>query len=492
MRKAIVQLFCGNLFSKVFGLGREILTAALFGTGQVIGAYRVAQTGTFVPVNFFTSDSLNAAFIPLYKRYMSESLAKAQTLFWSLFALFLVLSILLACGLWWLSSAWIGVLAPGLDPHGAMLASGILRIMGLGVPFYLLGALLMYFSMANNDFIPMAARASIQNIGLIAGVVAAFLLHNVLFFAWGFTGSYILFFLWTIIRPIRTGYLALPASFVRIDIGLVMREFWRTLRPLLFLPVLLQGNIAIERAVATMISLSAVSALDYARFLSTTIIILISTPIGIVGLSSWSNMSAAAIRLHMQKVLRTMLLVTVPVSAFLAAHADLVVRILYSRGAFVADSVHSTTAILFGMSLGLWAQSIGYVFIKGLNAQLRNRDVLILMAFSLMVNVAINLALYPYLGALTLGLGNAAFGIVLLAGTLGKLKLWRNAWSYAWPIALGVGGYLILNIWVPLPKNKWVGLVTAGAFASIYWLIWVGAVPRLRRTAFEVIGLDRR
>lgn len=55
------------MLSKVLGLVREVLMAKFFGTGDVNGAYRIAQTGTLVPINFMTSDSLNSAFIPLYK-----------------------------------------------------------------------------------------------------------------------------------------------------------------------------------------------------------------------------------------------------------------------------------------------------------------------------------------------------------------------------------------------------------------------------------------
>ncbi|MBK4540124.1 hypothetical protein JJQ31_13520, partial [Enterobacter hormaechei] len=56
MKKAISQLLGGNMLSKVLGLVREVLMAKFFGTGDVNGAYRIAQTGTLVPINFMTSD----------------------------------------------------------------------------------------------------------------------------------------------------------------------------------------------------------------------------------------------------------------------------------------------------------------------------------------------------------------------------------------------------------------------------------------------------
>ena len=52
MKKAISQLLGGNMLSKVLGLVREVLMAKFFGTGDVNGAYRIAQTGTLVPIDF--------------------------------------------------------------------------------------------------------------------------------------------------------------------------------------------------------------------------------------------------------------------------------------------------------------------------------------------------------------------------------------------------------------------------------------------------------
>lgn len=114
MRKAIVSLISGNLLSKALGLIREVIVAALFGTGYINGAYRVAQTGTLVPVNFLVSDSLTA-FIPLYKKFHSESVNKGQLFFWSMQVIFLIFSVILtSCAILFVDF-WLNVIAPGLD-----------------------------------------------------------------------------------------------------------------------------------------------------------------------------------------------------------------------------------------------------------------------------------------------------------------------------------------------------------------------------------------
>jgi putative peptidoglycan lipid II flippase len=312
MRRAIIQVFTGNVTSKFLGIGREVLTAALFGTGPVIGAFRVAQTGTLVPVNFFTSDVLNAAFIPQYRKLQTISWDKSQVLLWSLLSMFVTLAMLIGLALWVSATPWITALAPGLETDAASQAAMMLQIMAVGVPPYLLGALLIFVGMANDDFVPMAIRPALQNLGLIIGALTAFVLHDVRFLAGGFTASYMVFCVWVLVRTFRSGLLYWPGTWDWPLVDEVMRAFWRTLRPLLLMPFMLQGNIVVERAVASVIGLAAISALDYARFITETLIILISVPVAYAGLTHWSGLSVNVIRQRLHKVLLLMLVVAVP------------------------------------------------------------------------------------------------------------------------------------------------------------------------------------
>lgn len=492
MRRAVFHLFNGNLASKVLGLVREVLTAALFGTGQAAGAFRVAQTGALTPVNFFTSDSLNSAFIPQYKKFLTESANKAQTFFWSLAGLFILLASLLGIVLWLSAGPWVSALAPGLERDTALLAISMLQVMALGVPFYLLSALLMFLGMAHDDFMPIAIRPIFQNIGMILGVLLASLLRDLLFLAWGFTVSYVVFSIWVFLRSLRSNHLSLPSIWDWPEVHEVMHAFWETLRPLLLLPIMLQGNVIVERAVSSLIGLVAVSSLDYARFVSETLILLISVPVAFAGLAHWSGMDSEEIRRKLHKVLLLILLIAVPASAFLAVNAYVVVEAIYARGAFDLTSVRVTGDILLGIALGLWAQVIGYVLIKALNAQMRNRAVVRVMAAALLANVTFNLTMYPYLDAMTLGLGNSAYGLILLAGTVTALGLWKDIAKAGWLMASGTAGYLLFEYLLPLHAGPWGNLALASGFALIYWTAWIALVPLLRRAVIEAVAPTMR
>lgn len=487
MRKSIVQLFGGNLLSKLLGLGREVLTAALFGTGQEIGAYRVAQTSTLVPINFLTSDSLNSAFVPKYKSLMEVSQDYAQTLFWSLFTIFIFFSFFLSIILWQLADLWVGTIAPGLDSDTSLMAVEMLRVMAIGIPFYLLSALLMFLGMAHSDFIPMAVRPSIQNIGLIIGAALAFLLKNAIFLAWGFVLSYAFFGTWSALRAYKSKLLCWPEKWVWLSVKEVLTAFWKTLRPLLFLPLLLQGNIAVERAVASLIGLSVVSSIDYAKFVSETLILLVSVPIAFSGLGYWSGLKHEEMNEKLKELFSPVLLISISASLFLATNSGAVIDVIYSRGAFDAASVDRTSDILFGISIGLWAQVLGYVLIKALNAQLRNGAVLRVMAVALFSNVIFNLVFYPYLGAMTLGVGNSIYGLVLLGGTLTALGLWRAVLIRGWSLAVAAFGYLLLGYSLPQLDTTWLRLFISIIVALIYWTLFILIIPDMRQSVISMV-----
>ena len=238
MIKSILKIFSGNFLSKCLGLVREIITAFFYGTSLSISAFRVAQTGTFTLINFFTSDALSSTFVPKYKNLLIENRNKSQIFFWSIFILFSILSCLLVLLLILFSDILISLLGPGLSETTSNVAADMLKVMAIGIPAYLLSSLLIFLALANGDSTPIALRPNIQNIGMISGVLLAVFLKDVVLLAWGFTLSYSLFLLWLFNRCYRFGYLKFPNQWSKSETITILFSFWRVLRPLLFLPFL--------------------------------------------------------------------------------------------------------------------------------------------------------------------------------------------------------------------------------------------------------------
>jgi len=492
MKKAMGQIFSGNMLSKVLGLIREILMAKFFGTGDVNGAYRIAQTGTLVPINFMTSDSLNSAFIPLYKKFLTEDSLRAATFKLCMFVFFSLVSLLIFIILYFKTEYWVQIMAPGLSESTRELSISLLKIMAICSPFYLCSALLNYISMVHGDYKPISMRASIQNVGMLAGVIAAYYYNDYRLLAWGFTGSYIFFSVWVIIRAKKKSILNLPRQVLFSEVKLVMGSFWITLRPLLILPILLQGNITLERALASLISIDVVSALDYARFITDTVVFILSVPIAFAGLSEWSVQHPEVVREKIKIIYNWLALLVINMSFFIFFYAKDIVVLLFMRGEFNAHSVNVTTETIQGMCIGLWAQVIGYIFIKALSAHLQNRQVLVVMIIALISNALVNILTYKFWGAFGLGVGNSVYSVVMLLISGWYLKLFKELLPPIIKIAAGLCIYTmfisISHCFYTEVQSVLIRLIINGFIFFIFAILWAMIFPLYRKGILNAIS----
>ena len=396
------SLLLAGVAGKLVGVFRELLLAALYGTSGPVAAYRVAQTATLIPINFFTADALSAGFLPNETRMLRANEAQAAAFYIVVNRLILGISVVLTLGLLVARDLWVRVLAPGLDQSITTLAASMLVAMALGVPFYLSTAMGSYLEMAHGRFALASARASVQSVGLIVGTVAAYVLDRPTLLAWGFTLAYAVLAIWTRIRLRAIG---LPVPQRPGEYPGLLREFWISIRPILLVPIALQGSFAVERSVASLISSDTVAALDYARLVTETAMALVAAPLGLAVLANIGAMTAADTTSLVEDLLRRCLLIFVPISVALVTLASPVTQLVFVRGAFDAESSKTTASILTGLAFGLWAQVTSYVMVKALSGRHRNGLAAICVGAGSLVMIGSDLMLYRSLGPLALGLG---------------------------------------------------------------------------------------
>lgn len=481
MFKSFLALFSGNILGKVIGFFREIIIAALYGTSAPVGAFRMAQSATLIPVNFFTSDALNAGFIPLYNRYKKVSFHKAQSLFWILKLIFTIISIFISIALFFSASWWITLIAPGFSKEDHSLAVNFVKIMAIGIPFYILSSLYSYLAIANNSYLLASIRPIVQSLGIICGVFLAYYFGNVSLFAWSFTGSYILFFFLGIHELKRRElFLVSFQNFKEI-----LKDFWKVIKPLFLLPIMLQGNIVIERIVASYMGIGVVASVEYAKFITETGIILIAVPLGLVGLSTLSSLSIEKTKEKLLQIIPIILILTVPISLFLVIYSKYIISLVFERGAFTQDAVFVTHNILIGIAVGFWAQVVAFFMIKTLNAHRRNKEVVIFMAIALTTNSLFNILFYKILGPITIGIGTSLYGIILFIFTTHALNIIR---SIA-PVLLWLFGgsiiYYFINSFINL--ESWDDIIISLFIFIFYWTIYITMVPVLRFSVMPLI-----
>ena len=502
-------LLFGGLLGKALGIARELVTAALFGTGPIAIAYRLAQAAFLIPLHGLLSDAFGAGFTPAYARARADDRARAPEscsgapaprsaepipasgqpaprsgqLFAAMHAVVLGVSVAVGALLGIFARAWVHALAPGLDPNTAQMAARMVTVLALAMPCYALTSLYASADLAAGDARMSAARASAQNVGLLAGALGAWWTGDPVAIAVGFLAAYALLAARGLHSAIASGLEPWPRRGEWRAAAQLLDGVWRAVRWLLLVPVLMQVHFVVERRVASLVSGEAVAALDYARFVSDTSVLLLAMPLGVAGLGAMAAMSDAGFRTAALRSFRMLLYAGAPLSLAIAVHGEAIVRLVFARGAFGADSVAATSAILRWLAVGLWAQLIGYAGAKFLSARGRSGRVIAIYAAAIGANVALNLVLYPLVGAAALGIAAAANSVVFGVLILAHLDLLAPLKRDLATVGALAGAYALP--WTLVPVNTdargWLPLIVCAA----YWCAAATLVPRCREAVHE-------
>jgi putative peptidoglycan lipid II flippase len=156
--------------SRVLGLARELIFAALFGGGRALDAFTVAFRIPNLLRDLFAEGALSTAFVTTFSKTIARGGDEAAWRLANKVATMtaLVLGALCVLGMIF-SDQLVGLLAPGFDQDKAALTAHLTRIM---FPFILLvsiAALVMGMLNAKNVFGVPAMASSFFNIGSIVG-----------------------------------------------------------------------------------------------------------------------------------------------------------------------------------------------------------------------------------------------------------------------------------------------------------------------------------
>ena len=479
MKRHYLGLSAGAGASKLLGLLREVFLARSFGTGPVTDAYRASLSLTLAPIQILATHVIQTCFIPLHRRYTATDPRRAAALFQTLLLFFSVGGLGMAALLFLLAQPIIAALLPGFDPARQATTTAMLRIMALGLPAYIVTALLGSLGMAHKDFWIPSVRPGMQNVGLLAAILVAVAVGRPTVIALGFTATY-----W-LLAGVAALHMRARGMFPRtwcLDGALLkpmVEAIWVPLRPLVLLAGVAQAGLLVERHLSSLVGGGTVAAMDYARFVSETAHTLLLVPLGLVSLSHFATLDPEPLRRRVDQILALLLLVLLPASAFLALNRREVVALLYMRGAFDLESLRATSTALLGLSCGLWAAGASFFLRSVLHARLRNDRVLRAECAAIVLQVGFILLLYRPLGILALGLGPSLAALVsffyYVRWTDGALSLTRRVGRV---MAFALAPYLVAamllkqyvgGIWLPL-------LLTVG-----YWIAWTLASPTLRR-----------
>ncbi|HXW07228.1 MAG TPA: murein biosynthesis integral membrane protein MurJ [Vicinamibacterales bacterium] len=505
-----------TLGSRVLGVAREVVLAALFGAGTAMDAFNVAFRVPNLLRDLFAEGAMTAAFVPTFTRTLT---AKGREAAWRLGSLVINALLLVTGTLVVLGIVFAGPITQAIasgDEFAAVpgkleLTTLLTRIM---LPFLttiaVAVAMMGMLNSLNRFFVPALSPAMFNvatifcafavvpfmpAVGLppIAGIALATLL--------GGLGQIAL--QWPLLR--REGFRYRPI----LDFSdPELREILRLMGPGTLGVAAVQINVFVNTMLATGEPEGAVSWLSYAFRLMYLPIGLFGVSIATASLPEISRHAAIADRAAMRRTissgLRLMLMLNVPATIGLIALAHPIVSFLLERGRFTAADTAATAAALVFYAPGLLGYSAVKIASPSFYSLGDSRTPVMISVLSVATNLVLNLTLVQVLGYRGLALGTA-LAAILNAGTLLVLLSRRLDGLEAEPVAIaflkilaastamGIAAWLTASWLSPvLPPARvvwmsvdvWTGTRLAAAIAAGV-LALVGAARLLRIEEFD-------
>jgi putative peptidoglycan lipid II flippase len=393
------------LMSRITGLVREIVMAAMFGAGLAYDAFLLGFRIPNLTRDLFAEGALSSAFVPIFTEYLSTKSKEEAAALANLVATALIVVVGCFCVLGVIfSPQLVMLLAPGFaqSPGKFELAVQMTRIM---FPFLLLVALAaqaMGILNACNQFGVPAMASTFFNIGslffglLLGRVLGPWLgISAITGMAYGVVMGGALQLLWQVPSLHKAGFVFRP-RFDWAHPGLI--RILKLMGPAILGNAAVQINVMVNTNFASQLSDAVrgtdgpVSWLGYAfRFMQ--------LPLGLFGVAIASatlpsiSRSAAAnnvdeFRRTLSRSLGLVFLLTVPSSVGLAMLGESIVGAIYQVGKFNAYDTHQTALALSCYAIGL----AGYSAVKVLNpafyALNDARTPMIISLISIVINYA--------------------------------------------------------------------------------------------------------
>ncbi len=426
--RAIATLGGWTLGSRVLGFLRDILIAAVLGTGPTADAFFVA----FKLPNFFrrlfAEGAFNAAFVPLFGERLAEGGLGPARRFAAEVAAVLVTALLAFTIAAMVLMPWLmhGI-APGFadEPAKFRLTIDLTR---LTFPYLMFMALVALLGGMLNSLQRFAATASapiLLNLVLIAVLLlvrAGMLPLPGHALAWGVALAGAGQFLWLAWACARAGVM-FPLPRPRLTPG--VRRLLRLMAPGLVGAGVVQINLVVDVVLASLLPEGSVSYLYYADRVNQLPLGVVGVAVGVALLPLLTRQLAEgdtiAAEDSQNRAIEFALLLTLPAAAALLAIPGPIVAVLFERGAFAGAAVTATAGALAAFALGLPA----YVLIKALTpgffARQDTTTPVKIAAAAMVANVILAFAFMQVLAHVGIALATACsawLNAALLAATL--------------------------------------------------------------------------
>ena len=422
MKKTVLLFTMISILAKIVAFGRELVLSYFFGAGQVSDVFLLSMT---LPVTIFgfVASGVTSGYIPVYQHAKIEEGQESALIFTNQVVNFLILICFIANMIYFIfPNQVLGLFASGFDSKTLSMAR---RFTNLSIWATLFTAIVTVFTgfLQINDRIKITALVSVPlNIGVIITIIVAGLLKDSYVLPKGFllSSAIQVLFLWGVCSAFGYKYFLS----IRFD-SKYMRVFLSSLTILILSSSLQQVNVLIDRTLATTVTVGGLSVFEYGNKINDFVMGLTIVPISaaLFPMMTKEKDNLDELGRILTEGIRISSIIIIPASVVLVFFSEVIVRILYFRGAFDSYSVAMTSEIVRFYGIGLIAFSMREMILKCFYAVGDVKSPMINSTIGVVCNIALNFVLLHFLGLRGLALAtsiSAVLCVMLLYSSMKK------------------------------------------------------------------------
>ena len=418
---ASILLTSVGLISRGFGMIREIVFAGSFG---LTSQYDLFLVGTIIPLTLNTIVIYIAQnyFIPIYNRLKSDSPEEAKTFVVKSLIMFLLGGILVMTVLFLLAGTIISLYLDAPVVAETVLAIKVFRVYTFTIPLNAAFGVLAAFLYSEFDFKLPSFSQLIVNISVIAAVLFFSSTFGVLSIAFGYLAGISLQLIFIIIYIMRTklSSLSFKKTGKRLwywDSGIIL---------IVFIESLSQVYVLSDRYFLSEVARGGIAALNYSLNLFQLPVAIISAALSTALFPSFSKSfvddNLNEIKAKLSKFFWLNLYLFILITFIYVFFGDLIIRLLFQRGAFGIKDSYMTYETLKYLSISLVFYSGYAVLNKLLYSMNLGKQLLIITILGCSIKITCNFLFVGSLGQNGLALSSSISYIFFFISSLLLVK----------------------------------------------------------------------
>lgn len=488
MKKGVVKtfafMFSAMFLAKILGLVRNIVFANFYGTGFEATAFFTASRIPLQLLDITLGAAISSTFIPVFNEYMQKNGKEKAIAFANNFLnVIIIISLVLSILGMIFAMPIVKIIAPNLDAQTMDLTVSLARTLFPVLLFTAVAFVFVGFLQSMDEFNIPAIISVVSN-----GILILYLLiFNDKFGVQGVAIAMLIGWGTQIIVQIPS---AIKKGFkYKLKVDFKDEGLKKVVK--LAIPILISSwvqpinNIVNLRLASGLEGGQAVSAIEYAYTLYLIIVGVFSYTLSNIIFPELSKLSADNDENQFKEVIKKAIEISIffiiPMSVGIWFLSTDIIKLIYERGEFTANSTSLTAGALQLYSIGMIGYGLMEILNKTLYARQDSKTPMIISCFAIVCNILLSILLVKMMGYIGLPLAASITSILTtvvmlfiinkkISGIVDRVTLNETIKTIVSSVAMGVAVFFAKMIALPLIISMAVSVI-AGAITYLIMAI---------------------